>query len=440
MNERTRRIWESYRFPIILLIGITIGSVLGLIMGEKAVIFKPLGDVFLNMMFTVVVPVVFLSISSAVANMTNLKRLGSILKNLLLVFLITGLIASVIMIFFVVAFPPAQGVNLSIEAGEEINQISLADQVVKAITVRDFPELLSRNNMLPLIFFSVFFGFCITSMGEAGKKVANALEILSNVMMKMVGYVMYYAPIGLGAYFAALIGEFGPELLKDYARAMAIYYPVTIAYFFIFFFIYAYYGGGMPGVKRFFKFIITPAITSLATQSSIATLPVNLEATKQIGIPRDVREIVLPMGATMHMDGSCLSAILKISFLFGIYGKDFAGFGTFATAIIIAVMSGVVMSGIPGGGLIGEMLIVSLYGFPAEAFPIIATIGFLVDPPATMVNSTGDSVAAMMVTRLVEGKDWLRKVMDKEADGQFVEWNFEKILDKNFLRGYTLDN
>lgn len=177
----------------------------------------------------------------------------------------------------------------------------------------------------------------------------------------------------------------------------------------------------MPGVKRFFKFIITPAITSLATQSSIATLPVNLEATKQIGIPRDVREIVLPMGATMHMDGSCLSAILKISFLFGIYGKDFAGFGTFATAIIIAVMSGVVMSGIPGGGLIGEMLIVSLYGFPAEAFPIIATIGFLVDPPATMVNSTGDSVAAMMVTRLVEGKDWLRKVMDKEADGQFVE-------------------
>lgn len=421
MNERTRRIWESYRFPIILLVTIIIGSIIGLIMGERAVVFKPLGDIFINFMFTLVVPLVFLSISSAVANMANMKRLGSILKNLLLVFLVTGLIASVIMIFFVTIIPPAQGVTLSVEVGEEINKISLADQVVKAITVTDFTELISRRNMLPLIVFSVFFGFCVTAMGEAGKKVADALDLLSKVMMKMVGYVMYYAPIGLGAYFAALTGEFGPELLKDYARAMAVYYPVTIAYFFIAFYIYAYYSGGTHGVKRFFKAIITPAITSLATQSSIATLPVNLEAAKQIGVPKDIREIVLPMGATMHMDGSCLAAILKISFLFGIYGKDFTGIGTLATAIVIAVMSGVVMSGIPGGGLIGEMLIVNLYGFPPEAFPIIATIGFLVDPPATMVNSCGDSVAAMMVTRLVEGKGWLKKVMDKEAKGHFIE-------------------
>ena len=421
MNERKRRIWESYRFPIILLAAIIIGSIIGLIMGERAVVFKPLGDIFINFMFTVVVPLVFLSISSAVANMANMKRLGSILKNLLIVFLVTGLIASLIMIIFVTIIPPAQGVTLNVEVGEEINQISLADQIVKAITVTDFTELISRRNMLPLIVFSVFFGFCITSMGEAGKKVATALEMLSNVMMKMVGYIMYYAPIGLGAYFAALIGEFGPELLKDYARAMAVYYPVTIAYFFIAFFCYAYYAGGMHGVKRFFKGIITPAVTSLATQSSIATLPVNLEAAKQMGVPKDIREIVLPMGATMHMDGSCLSAILKISFLFGIYGKDFTGIGTLATATVIAVMSGVVMSGVPGGGLIGEMLIVNLYGFPAEAFPIVATIGFLVDPPATMVNSCGDSVAAMMVTKLVEGKDWLKKVMDREAEGHFIE-------------------
>lgn len=421
MNKKTMRIWKSYRFPIILLVSIIIGSIIGLIMGEKAVVFKPLGDIFINFMFTVVVPLVFLSISSAVANMSNMKRLGSILKNLLLVFLVTGLISSVIMIFFVTIVPPAQGVTLTIEVGEEINKISLADQIVKAITVTDFTELISRRNMLPLIVFSVFFGFCITSMGEAGKKVARALDTLSNVMMKMVNYVMYYAPIGLGAYFATLIGEFGPELLKDYARAMVVYYPVTIGYFFIAFFGYAYYSGGMPGVRRFFKAIITPAVTSLATQSSIATLPVNLEAARRIGVPKDIREIVLPMGATMHMDGSCLAAILKIAFLFGIYGKEFTGIGTLATATVIAVMSGVVMSGVPGGGLIGEMLIVNLYGFPAEAFPIIATIGFLVDPPATMVNSCGDSVAAMMVTKLVEGKDWLKKVIERESEGYFVE-------------------
>lgn len=418
MGTRTPKVWESYRFPIILLTAIIIGSIAGIVAGKDAVIFKPLGDIFLNLMFTVVVPLVFLTISSAVANMANLKRLGSILKNLLLVFFVTGLIASFIMIFFVTVIPPAQGVDLSVNVEEPVEKINLANQIVKAITVTDFPELLSRRNMLPLVVFSVFFGLCITALGEKGKKAADALDLLSQVVMKMVNFIMYYAPVGLAAYFAALIGEFGPELLKEYARAMAVYYPVTIGYFFIAFFAYAYYAGGMPGVKRFFKYIVSPAVTSLATQSSIATLPVNLESAGNMGVPKDIREIVLPMGATMHMDGSCLSAILKISFLFGLYGKDFSGIGTFTTAILISVMSGVVMSGVPGGGLIGEMLIVNLYGFPAEAFPIIATIGFLVDPPATMVNACGDSVAAMMVTRLVEGKEWMRKVINKEAQGQ----------------------
>lgn len=418
MSMRAQKVWESYRFPIILLTAIIIGSIVGIIMGNDAAMFKPLGDIFLNLMFTVVVPLVFLTISSAVANMVNMKRLGSILKNLLLVFFVTGLIASIIMIFFVTVIPPAQGVDLSVNLEEPIEEINLANQAVKAITVTDFPELISRRNMLPLIVFSVFFGFCVTALGEKGKKVAEALDILSQVMMKMVNYIMYYAPIGLAAYFAALIGEFGPELLKDYARAMAVYYPVTIGYFFIAFFAYSYYAGGMLGVKRFFKNIVSPAVTSLATQSSIATLPVNLKSAGNMGVPKDIREIVLPVGATMHMDGSCLSAILKISFLFGLYGKEFSGIGTFTTAILISVMSGVVMSGVPGGGLIGEMLIVNLYGFPAEAFPIIATIGFLVDPPATMINACGDSVAAMMVTRLVEGKEWLAKVINRETQEQ----------------------
>ncbi|HNU79312.1 MAG TPA: dicarboxylate/amino acid:cation symporter [Bacillota bacterium] len=421
MSTRTQTVWEAYRFPIILFTAIIIGSIIGITMGANAAVFKPLGDIFLNLMFTVVVPLVFITISSAVANMANMRRLGSILKNLLLVFVVTGIISAIIMIFFVTVIPPAQGVNLNVNAEEPVEKISLANQAVKAITVSDFPELLSRRNMLPLIVFSVLFGFCVTALGEKGKKVAEALDTLSNVMMKMVSFIMYYAPIGLAAYFAALVGEFGPELLKDYARAMAIYYPVTIAYFFIAFFVYAYYSGGMPAVKRFFKNIVSPAFTSLATQSSIATLPVNLESARKMGVPKDIREIVLPMGATMHMDGSCLSAILKISFLFGLYGKGFTGIGTFATAILISVMSGVVMSGVPGGGLIGEMLIVNLYGFPPEAFPIIATIGFLVDPPATMVNACGDSVAAMMVTRLVEGKEWLAKVIKGEAQGQITE-------------------
>ena len=173
--------------------------------------------------------------------------------------------------------------------------------------------------------------------------------------------------------------------------------------------LYAYFAGGKLGVRRMFSNIAAPALTSFATGSSIATIPVNLEACEKIGVKRDVSEIVVPIGATMHMDGSVLSAILKISFLFGIFNMEFTGIGTYLTAICVAVLSGVAMSGIPGGGLIGEMLIVSLYGFPPEAFPIIAMIGFLVDPPANMINSSGDTIAGMLVTRIVEGKGWMEK-------------------------------
>lgn len=406
--EKKNRVWENYKFPIILIAAIITGSITGLVMGERAVIFKPFGDIFLNLMFTSVVPLVFITISSAVGNMLNLKRLGKILKNLFLVFIVTGFFASVIIIMVVTAFPPAEGVNIAMEVTEEITNINFMDQVVKALTVPDFVGLFSKANMLPIIVFSILFGFCVSVTGGEDNKIAKALDDLSRVFMKLIGIIMLYAPIGLGAYFASLIGEFGPQLLGAYAKAMAIYYPVCVIYFFVAFYAYSYFAGGKEGTRVFFKNIINPAITSLATQSSIATLPVNLEGTRKMGVPKDIRDIVLPIGATMHMDGTCLSSILKIAFLFGIFGRDFTGIGTFATAMLISILGGVVMSGVPGGGLIGEMLIVNLYGFPPEAFPIIATIGFLVDPPATMVNATGDAVAAMMVTRLVEGKDWMK--------------------------------
>ncbi len=409
MNATKQSLWKNYRFPIILLLSITIGSIIGIIFGEKATVLKPFGDVFLNLMFTVVTPLVFVTIASAVGNMVNMKRLGKIISNTFLTFVVTGLIASIIILIIVKLFPPAAGVNLALDASMELETVKFSDQVVKALTVNDFSGLLSRSNMLPLIVFSIIFGYCVSSIGGENNIIARGLEAMTKVMMKFVGIIMWYAPIGLGAYFASLIGEFGPQLLGAYARAMIIYYPLCIAYFFIAFYGYAYYAGGKLGVKTFFKNILEPAITSIATQSSIASLPVNLDATERMGVPKDIREIVLPIGATMHMDGTVISSILKISFLFGIFGQEFAGAGTYITAIAISVMGGVVMSGVPGGGLIGEMLIVSLFGFPPEAFPIIATIGFLVDPPATCINCTGDAVTSMIVTRLVEGKDWMKK-------------------------------
>lgn len=421
MASEKNSTWKNYRFPLILISGIIIGCLVGAVMKERALMFKPLGDVFINAMFMVVVPLVFTTICSAVATMSSMERLGRVMRSLVIVFTITGAIAAILMLFCVFLWPPAAGTTIRLEAANEIQAFSTADQIVKAITVEDFPALLSRRAMLPLIIFTIFFGICLQALGEKGRKLGAGIGVVGDAMLKMVGYLMYYAPIGLGAYFATLVADYGPQLLGAYLRSMIVYHVATFSYFFIAFTIYSYIATEGKGVGTFWRYIITPALTAFGTGSSTATLPVNLEAARQMGIPKDIREVTLPIGATAHMEGSCLSGILKIAFLFGIYQIPFTGFGTMATAVAVSVLSGVVLSGIPGGGLVGEMLIVSLYGFPPEAFPIIATIGFLVDPAATLVNATGDTCSAMLISRMVEGKDWFTKAMEAKAHGEELE-------------------
>lgn len=398
---------KAYGFSMILVASILTGAVVGIAFGRDAAFLKPLGDIFLNLLFTAIVPVVFFSISSAVAGMSNITRLGKILSAMLLVFVATGLVASAVMVAGVLLYPPAQGVHIPLGAAGYANRFTASEQIVKALTVSNFSDLLSKNNMLALIVFSILTGLATAAVGAKGKPFFRLLSAANDVMMKLIGYVMYYAPVGLFAYFAYLVGVFGPQLLGSYVRAMALYYPLTLLYFFIAFTCYAYVAAGGIGVRRFWKNIVPPSLIAAATGSSMATIPANLEAAHKSGVPKDISEIVIPMGATIHMEGSCLAAVLKIAFLFGIFGMNFSGVETMAMAIGIALLTGIVVSGIPGGGTIGELLILSLYGFPLEAFPIITMIGTLVDAPATTVNAIGDNVASMLVARILGGKNWM---------------------------------
>jgi Na+/H+-dicarboxylate symporter len=400
---------KSYGFSIILIISIIIGSFLGIIYKKDAIVFKPFGDIFLNLLFTVIVPLVFFSISSAVAGMTNIRRLGKIMGSMIFVFVITGLIASMVMIIGVILYPPATGAHVNLGNGVNVEHLKASEQMVKAFTVSDFADLLSKKNMLALIIFAILTGLATSAVGERGKSFANFLTSGSDVMMKLISFIMYYAPIGLCAYFAYLAGVFGPELLGSYARAMVLYYPTAILYFFIAFTIYAFIAAKGEGVRRFWRNIIPASLIALATGSSMATIPANLEAANKNGVPKDISEVIIPIGATMHMEGSCLAAILKIAFLFGIFNMPFSGAQTILTALGIALLTGVVVSGIPGGGTIGELLIISFYGLPLEAFPIITMIGTLVDAPATMLNAVGDNVSSMIVARMLGGKDWIKR-------------------------------
>jgi len=400
---------KNYAFSLLLIGSIIAGSVLGIIFKDRSIFFKPFGDVFLNLLFTIVVPMVFFSLSSAVAVMTDMKRLGRILTWMIFIFFLTGLIASIIMLLGVQVFPPAAGVTLNLKADVNTQQMKVSDQIVKAFTVSDFAEILSKKNMLALIVFSILTGLATSAVGEKGKAFSQFLLAGNEVMGKAIAYIMFYAPIGLGAYFAYLVGVFGPQLLGSYFRAIVLYYPLALLYFFAGFTCYAYAAGGLKGVKSFWSNIIPASLTAWATGSSVATIPTNLEAAERIGIPRDISEVVIPIGATIHMDGSCLAAMLKIGLLFGLFGMDFTSMDAMLKALGVTLLSGIVMSGIPGGGFLGELMIVTLYGFPIEALPLISMVGTLVDPPATMVNAIGDNVSSMMVARVLEGKEWMIK-------------------------------
>ena len=395
------KIWKNYRFPIILLFSIIIGCIIGIIFKEDSIHLKPFGTIFVNMLYVVVVPLVFFTISSSISSIKSLKKLGKIFRVMFIVFFITSIIASLFMLVGVKIFDPVGNINLTLTEGVK-ETVDIGTKIVDMLTVTDFYLLLSKGSMLPLIIFSIILGFAVGMLKTEKEKISSTLNTISKVMMNVIKIIMYYAPIGLCAYFAALIGEYGKEIIGSYARSMIFYLLMSIIYYLVFYTIYSYISRGKRGVKEFFKHIFTPTVTSLGTCSSLASLPSNIECADKLNIDSDVAKTTLPIGATMHMEGSAMASILKIAFLFGIFGKSFTGIDTYLIAILIAVLSGVVMSGIPGGGLIGEMLIVSLYGFPLEAFPIIATIGWIVDPPATCLNVVGDISSAMLIEKHVE--------------------------------------
>lgn len=417
----SRSFFRTYGFLSAMLLAIVLGCVLGALW-PGATCLAPLGTIFINLMFCIVVPLVFCSLSSSIACMKSPKRAGKIMGTTLLVFIVTGLIAAVIMLFAMRLYPPVLEPWADAAAGAVDEQASVAQLLVNFFTVEDFAALLSRRAMLPLIVFSLLIGFGVNLSGGADCLTAKVLQDMTNCLLKVVSLISYYAPVAFFGFFASLVATYGAQITAAYGRAMLVYYPLCFVYALVAFPLYAYLGGGKEGVRVMRRHILRPAVTALGTCSSVATIPTNMEVAKETGISKDVSNIVVPLGATMHMDGSAMSAIIKVAFLFGMFGQDFTT-GRAILAIIVAVFSSVAMSGIPGGGGTGELVLCSIF-FPdhlAVAFPIALALGNLVDPPATMVNSAGDYVVSFIVSRYVDGKDWLQKQLAKKAEADASE-------------------
>lgn len=406
-------ILKNYAFTLCLLCGILIGGICGIVFGESTVVVKPIGDIFLNLMFVLIVPLVFLSVSSSICNMRQSNMVGKVIGNIIFVFLFTAVVAAIVAYLFTLLYNPLGGVDPSdLVLGlpeQSINQHSSAEIFVNTFTVSDFQLLFTKSNLLPLIIFSIFFGLATSFSGEKGKLVADFLNAATGVIMKMMSIIMKAAPIGLGCYFADTVGKLGEQILNGYLHVFILYLILTAISFFGLNSIYVFLSGGKKGFITFWKNILTPSLTAIATSSSAACIPVNIEASKRMGIPATIAETVIPLGTNIHKDGSVMAGIIKIIFLFTIFGQELTSSSNMFMIIGVALLVGAVMGAIPSGGMTGELLICSVFGFSPQLAGTLMIISTIVDVPATLLNSTGNVVCAMMVTRLTEGKDWIKK-------------------------------
>lgn len=395
---------RSYLFPVILITSIILGGAVGVFFREFAQLLKPFGDIFLNLIFTTIVPLIFFNVSSAIAQTGSVGKLTRIFSSMAIIFILTSLVAGSLAIIMVTIFPPAQGIDLTIPLSQKPLTNGFFNQIAEIFTVSDFSMLLSHKNMLALIVFSILVGIAASTENNKNTNFTDFLKSGEEVFMRVFSIIMLYAPIGFFAYFAVIVSELGPALMQSYVRVAIIYYTFASAYFFLAFTVYAYIAGKKQGVVLFWKNIFLPAATSLATCSSAASIPANLIATRNMGVPLEIVETSVPLGSIIHKDGSVIGGVIKIAFLFGVFHLNFSGVPVLLTALGVSLLVGTVMGAIPSGGMLGELLILTAYGLPPSALIAIAAISIIIDPIATMVNVTGNSVSAMMIARLVNHK------------------------------------
>ena len=410
-----KEFFKHYGQTVILLLSIIIGAIIGLIWKEGASVLSPFGDIFLNLMFVIIVPLVFLTISTSIARIKQPKRLGKIMGSIILVIIITSIIAVAIglvstLFIKLVDVEDGKTILASLKENEEVvekqEELNILERTVSAITVTDFTGLLSKNNLIAIVIFSILFGCAIKMSGEKGKPVQNFLESATEVIMNLLKIVMYYAPIGLGCYFAAIVGSFGANIAIGYAKTFIIYLIVAVVYYFVIYTIYAFIAGKKKGVKAFWKHIVPPTVTSLATCSSGASIPVNIEAAEKMGISRDIAETSIPLGTNLHKDGSIIGSVFKIMFLVCLFGTNVATFGGVIQILLVSLVATLLVTAVPiGGGTISEMMIISMMGYPMLALPILTIIATIIDCPATLLNVVGNTSSAMLVAKLVDGKN-----------------------------------
>lgn len=401
----------------ILLGAVILGGIVGAVWGEGASVLKPFGTLFINMIQTVVVPLVFLTVATSIGSIKTSKKVGKLLAAIIIVLIVMSILAVCIgyVATRVQLVDPAYSHKL-IEAYDETvdgspENISFLESLVNMFSTDDFSKLLSKNNLLALLVMAVLSGISIQKTMPKSQKILEVLESATVVAEKVVELIMYYAPIGLGCYFADFVGEFGTDIANGLLRTIVVYTMTALIVFFVLYSAVIFIVSGSGGLKIYWSKIVVPSVTSISTMSSIAAIPSSTKAAVDMGVSKEVANTTIPLGISFHKGGSLLENVFEITFAISLFEKDLS----FITIICFALLLTLMIAGIPmgsGGGL--TIMMLSMVGCPLSVFPIIQAISQFTDVPQTLLNVTGNNVAAVVVNRIMSGDlRHKRKTMEK---------------------------
>lgn len=399
---------KNYKSTIILLLSIILGMIVGIIFKEKASYLKPFGDLFLNLLLVIIVPLIFLTITVSIGKMKSPKRIGKILFTSLITFVVTSIISVVIGLGFaknfnIIKYEDKNSIKEIIKEDKSVKKekLNILEKTVNTVSTNDFKSLITNDNIIALICFSIIFGLAINLSKDKKKPVLDILDSFSSVVQKFIKIIMCYAPIGLSCYFASLVGSFGKELVLGYAKTFLIYLIACLFIYFVIYSLYAILCGGKNGFINYWKNIIPPSVCAMSTCSSAASMPINIESAKKMGVTEDVSSVSISLGTNFHKDGSIVGSVFKIMFLVQLFNSNTSTF----KIILIALLATILVSAVPiGGGTISETLIITMLGFPLSVLPILTIIATIIDAPATVLNVTGNTISSVIINKFIDKK------------------------------------
>lgn len=384
-----------------IFIGFALGIILGLVFGEKVIVLKPLGDIFLTLIKMIVVPLVFCSITSGVASIGDISKLKRIGSKTLIYFVVATMLAGIIGLVIAQLVQPGSGVELNMIQANSKYQAKEMPTLAKTL-LDMFPsnpiKALVDGNLMQIIVFSLFLGISLTLLGEKGKKAIELFNIGTEAMYKMTAIVMNFSPIGVAALMACSIGEYGLKIFGPLGKFILTDYLGLTAVILLLYVPMVKFIAKIP-LGYFFKKVLQIWMVTASTTSSSGTLPVTISVTKKkYGVSDELAEFILPLGATMNMNGAVVYYAAAVMFVSQIYGVAM-DLSQQVLIIILATIISIGSPGIPGGGIVMTIMLLTTMGLPMEIVGMIAGIYRIIDMGHTTLNVTGDVITSLCIAR-----------------------------------------